>query len=104
MGPWCCTGAEQMSQRRRVPDRGDVAASAVADLLGLSLVDFNAREAALRERGFPEPDPTTGLYCVEAVDRWRLRRYPRLFPELTTAPAAAHAGAVFDQRIRQLDG
>jgi hypothetical protein len=93
-----------MSRRRRVPDRGDVAASAVADLLGLTLADFNSREAALRERGFPEPDPTTGLYCIEAVERWRLLRHPQLFPELTTAPTAAHASAVFDERIRRLNG
>jgi hypothetical protein len=73
-------------------------------LLGLSLADFEARRGALRERDFPEPDPTTGLYCIEAVDRWRLRRHTRLFPELTTAPAAAHADAVFGERLRRLNG
>jgi hypothetical protein len=93
-----------VSRPRRIPNRGDVVPSAVAELLGLSLADFNSRAAALRERGFPEPDPTTGLYCIEAVERWRLLRHPQLFPELTTAPGAAHAGAVFDQRIRRLDG
>jgi len=93
-----------MSRPRHIPARGDVTAAAVADLLGLSLSDFMARDQTLRARGFPEPDPTTGLYCIEAVDRWRLRRHPTLFPELTTAPAAAHAGAVFDQRIRRFNG
>ena len=93
-----------MSRRRRIPARGDVAASLVADLLGLSLTDFEARRPALRERGFPDPDPTTGLYCIEAVDRWRIRRHPRLFPELTSAPTAAHADAVFDERLRRFDG
>lgn len=93
-----------MSRRRRIPARGDVAASLVAELLGLSLTDFEARRPALRERGFPEPDPTTGLYCIEAVDRWRMRRHPRLFPELTTAPTAAHAEAVFGERLRRFDG
>ena len=93
-----------MSRRRRIPARGDVAASLVADLLGLSLTDFEARRPALRERGFPDPDPTTGLYCIEAVDRWRIRRHPRLFPELTSAPTATHAGTVFDERMRALDG
>ena len=94
-----------MSRPRRIPSRGDVAPSMVAELLGLSLSDFKDRLSPLREpRNFPEPDPTTGLYCIEAVDRWRLRRHPYLFPELTTAPAAAHAGAVFDERIRRLDG
>lgn len=54
-----------MSRSRRIPARGDVGASAVAELLGLSVPDFEARWPALRDRGFPEPDPTTGLYCVE---------------------------------------
>src|SRR5579862_942064 len=93
-----------MSRRRHIPERGDVAASAIADLLGLSVAEFEVRRAALRERGFPEPDPTTGLYCIEAVDRWRLRRHPRLFPELTTAPGAVHASAVFDDRLRAMQG
>jgi hypothetical protein len=93
-----------MSRPRSVPARGDVPEGTVAQLLGVSLADFEARRADLRDRGFPEPDPTTGLYCVEAVDRWRLRRHPLLFPELTTSPAAAHAGAVFDQRLRRLNG
>jgi hypothetical protein len=93
-----------MSRRRNIPARGDVAASAVAELLGLSVLDFEARRLALRERDFPEPDPTTGYYCVEAVDRWRLRRHPRLFPELTAVPAAAHAEAVFGERMRRFDG
>jgi hypothetical protein len=43
-----------MSRRRRIPARGDVAASLVAELLGLSLTDFEARRPALRKRGFPE--------------------------------------------------
>ena len=93
-----------MSRPHRVPLRGDVTASAVAELLGLSLADFEARRTELRNRSFLEPDPTTGKYCIEAVDKWRLRRYPRLFPELTTSPTAAHADAVFDDRMRRLDG
>ena len=62
----------------------------------------------------------SGLHCVSAVFLIRTRRpafiasklwtggayarHPRLFPELTSAPAAAHAGAVFDERMRALDG
>jgi hypothetical protein len=93
-----------MSRSRRVPTRGDVPAVVVAGLLGLSLPDFEARYPELRERDFPGPDPTTGLYCIEAVDRWRLRRHARLFPELTNAPAAAHADTVFGERLRRLNG
>ena len=93
-----------MSRPRRIPLRGDVTAAAVAELLGLSLSDFEARRTELRERNFPEPDPTTGKYCIEAVDKWRLRRYPHLFPELTATPGAAHAETVFDDRMRRLSG
>jgi hypothetical protein len=93
-----------MTRPRRIPARGDIAASLVAELLGLSLTDFEARQSALRERGFPEPDPTTGLYCIEALDRWRMGRHARLFPELTTAPTATHADAVFGERLRRFDG
>jgi hypothetical protein len=93
-----------MSRPRRIPVRGDVAPALVAELLGLSLADFKARLETLRARKFPDPDPTTGLYCIEPVERWRLLRHPQLFPELTAAPTAAHAGAVFDDRIRRLDG
>ena len=52
----------------------------------------------------PHPDPTTGLYCIEAVERWRLLRHPQLFPELTAAPTAAHAGTIFDERLRRFHG
>jgi hypothetical protein len=93
-----------MSRPRRIPVRGDIPAAAVAELLGLSVSDFHTKLEQLQERGFPRADLTTGLYCIEAVDRWRLRRHPTLFPELTTAPAAAHAGAVFEQRIRRFNG
>ncbi len=93
-----------MSRPRRIPYRGDVAPGLVAELLGLSLTEFNAQLEALHARKFPDPDPTTGLYCIEAVDRWRLHRHPYLFPELTATPTAAHAGAVFDARMRAFDG
>jgi hypothetical protein len=93
-----------MSRPRRIPVRGDIPAVAVAELLGLSVSDFYAKLDQLHECGFPGADPTTGLYCIEAVDRWRLRRHAQLFPELTTAPAAAHASAVFDERMRRLNG
>jgi hypothetical protein len=93
-----------MSRPRRIPVRGDVPEWVVAQLLGLNVPDFHARRAELRDRGFPEPDHTTGLYCIEAVDRWRLRRHAALFPELTTASTAAHAEAVFGDRLRRFNG
>jgi hypothetical protein len=70
-----------MGKRARIPDRGDVTPALVAQRLGLSAADFEAWRAELERRGFPTPDSTTGRYCIEAVDRWRLRRHPKLFPE-----------------------
>ena len=70
--------------------------------LGLTMPEFEARRGELEKRGFPEPDETTGRYCIEAVDRWRLRRHSRLFPELTAVPVAVDAGVVFAQRIARL--
>lgn len=44
-------------------------------------------------RGFPQPDETTGMYDLEAVDRWRKRQRPDLYPELTISPVAADAAS-----------
>ena len=88
-----------MSRPSRIPDRGDVAPCVVASRLGLTLLEFQARRSELERRGFPKTDETTGRYCIEAVDRWRLQRHPRLFPELTTVAGAVDAGAVFEQRM-----
>jgi hypothetical protein len=93
-----------MSRPARIPDRGDVPPSAVAQRLGMSLPDFEACRVELEHRGFPERDPTTGRYCIEAVDRWRLRRFPRLFPELTAVPMAVDARTVVEDRLRALEG
>jgi hypothetical protein len=93
-----------MTRPRRIPDRGDVTASIVAARLGLSPLEFEAQRGELEKRGFPDPDVTTGLYAIEAVDRWRLRRYPTLFPELTATPTAVHAEAVFHERMQRLGG
>jgi hypothetical protein len=93
-----------MGRPARIPDKGDVSAALIALRLGLSASDFEARRPELEKRGFPQVDPTTALYAIEAVDRWRLRRYPRLFPELTASHDATHAEAVFNERMQQLRG
>ena len=93
-----------MSRPTRVPDRGDVSPVMIAQRLGMSLADFEVCRNELERRGFPERDPTTGRYCIEAVDRWRLRRFPRLFPELTAIPTAVDARTVVESRLRSLEG
>jgi hypothetical protein len=93
-----------MGRSSYIPEKGDVPKGLVALRLGMSVADFDARRPELEKRGFPQADETTGMFCIEAVDRWRLRRYSRLFPELTAAPVAAHADTVFSERLSRLNG
>lgn len=62
---------------------GDIPAEKVARRLHLTLAAFESCKTRLFMRGFPRPDSDTGMYDLEAVDRWRHRRHPSLFPELT---------------------
>ena len=93
-----------MGRQPKIPERGDIPSALVARRLGLSADDFARCLPELQSRGFPEPDATTGLYAIEAVDRWRLRRYPRLFAELAAPATAIDAGVVFHARMRRIDG
>lgn len=65
----------------------DVPPEKAARRLHLTLPEFQDRLPQLLVRGFPPPDPTTGNFDLEAIDRWRRLRHPRLFPELTQPPA-----------------
>ena len=66
-------------------DPADIPAEKVARRLHLTAAQFEAVRPRLSMRGFPGPDPDTGMYCLEAVDRWRLQRHASLFPELPVA-------------------
>lgn len=88
-----------MGRPAHIPERGDVPATKVAALMGFERVeDFNLALPDLLRRGFPPADPTTGRWCIEAVDRWRKLRHQSLFPELTQASVAADARAVLGAR------
>jgi hypothetical protein len=93
-----------MGRPKRIPERGDVPPVSAAARLGLSLAEFEARLEDLASRGFPDADETTGHYCLEAVDRWRLRRHAKLFPELMHLPTARDASTVFAERMGRLSG
>lgn len=68
-------------------------ADKIARRLCLTGEQFDACRPRLFARGFPMPDETTGMYDLEAVDRWRKRQRPDLYPELTPAPAGAEVAA-----------
>lgn len=84
----------------------DVPPSVAARRLGLTPAEFEYRLPRLLSRGFPPADPDTGTYDLEAIDRWRHRRHPHLFPDqaatLTAPPVARDASQVVRQRIAGL--
>jgi hypothetical protein len=59
----------------------DIPPAAAARRLGLTLERFQEMLPDLLRRGFPAPDETTGHFCLEAIDRWRVRRFPQLFAQ-----------------------
>jgi hypothetical protein len=52
-------------------DPGDVPPEKAARRLHLTLAEFTEKLAKLRQRGFPSPDPTTGMFDLDAIDQWR---------------------------------
>src|SRR5436305_8505334 len=67
---------EPMSMRFRLPPGGDCPPIAAARRLWLTLEAFHDILPALQERGFPQADPTTGNFDLEAIDAWRRSRNP----------------------------
>jgi hypothetical protein len=55
--------------RFRVDPR-DVPADKAARRLHLTAAEFAVALPALVDRGFPPPDPTTGMFDLKAIDEW----------------------------------
>jgi hypothetical protein len=83
----------ETSKIRYRVDPGDVPPEKAARRLHLTVDEFNERLPNLLARGFPSADPDTGMYDLEAIDRWRKLRSPALFG-LTPATAVAQAVAI----------
>jgi hypothetical protein len=64
--------------------------------MGLTPDQFVECRRRLYARGFPVPDETTGLYDIEAIDRWRMRQRPDLYPEVQTALPAVEPAPRID--------
>ncbi|MEM8636136.1 MAG: hypothetical protein AAGF33_14275 [Pseudomonadota bacterium] len=65
-----------------IPEIGDVSAKHVAQRMGVSVDEFGEMLPDLLKRGFPDPDPTTGNWGIEAVDKWRQLRDADLLPAI----------------------
>lgn len=81
----------------------DVPPSVAARKLGLTEAAFREKLPELLGRKFPPPDPTTGHFDLEAIDRWQSARNPQLFG-LTASNEAKDAAAVVRDRLRTMSG
>ncbi|MGA0564122.1 hypothetical protein ACO2RV_16885 [Ancylobacter sp. VNQ12] len=75
----------------------DVPAAKAARRLHLTLVEFEAARPALHARGFPQPDPTTGMYDLKAIDGWMDSR-----SNLTGHSVARDSRHMFNERLANL--
>lgn len=75
----------------------DVPPAKAARRLHLTPAEFEAARPALHARGFPQPDPTTGMYDLKAIDGWMDRR-----SALTGPQAARDSRQVFSERLANL--
>ena len=78
----------------------DVPPLQAARRLGKSMAEFEAVLPKLIARGFPEPDPDTGNYDLDAIDAWRRARHPHLF--LTETRRARDARTVVSARLGEM--
>jgi hypothetical protein len=92
------------SNQIRFPvDPRDVPAEKAARRLHLSLAEFSAKLPALLARGFPHPDPTTGMFDLAAIDEWMTARHKGAATvSLTGEPSLRNANEVSGDRARRL--
>jgi hypothetical protein len=98
-----------MTLRFKLPPGGDVPPIVAARRIGLSLDAFRDVLPRLIARGFPPADPTTGNFDLDAIDEWRRRRFPHLYPlredlrgRLTSPATARDAKDVVHERVARL--
>lgn len=78
-------------------DPRDIPPDKAARRLHLSLAEFEAARARLERRGFPAPDPDTGMYDLKAIDAWMDGRH-----HLTAPREARDAHGVVAERIARM--
>ncbi len=86
-----------MTHLRTRVDPRDIPPSLAGRRLGLTESQFVEALPGLLVRGFPEADPTTGMFDLDAIDAWRRGRHPQLF--LTSPIQARDASAVVPARL-----
>lgn len=77
-----------VSIRSKVEPR-DVPPVKAARRLGLTLPEFELVNDSLLRRGFPRPDPTTGLYDLVKIENWMDARDLTIAPQQEPRPLDA---------------
>lgn len=77
-------------------DPRDVPPEKAARRMHLTPAEFHAMLPALIARGFPVPDPTTGMFDLKAIDCWMDER-----SGLTAKASKRDASSVVDQRLER---
>ena len=80
-------------------DPRDVMAAKAARRLGLTEQEFDSIKERLFARGFPRPDPDTGLYDLKAIEEWMDRR-----SNLTSPRQPRDAASGFASRLEGIRG
>ena len=78
----------------------DIPPAKVARRLHLTLPQFERVLGELQARGFPHPDPTTGMYDLVAIDAWMDARSG--LNTLTNPQRPRNAQEVFGERAEKL--
>jgi hypothetical protein len=76
--------------------------SKAARSLHLTVAEFTELRPRVEQRGFPLPDPDTGMYDMKAIDMWMDRRSG--LAGLTGGLIAHDASAVVAERLRSMRG
>src|SRR5262245_52387070 len=79
-------------------DPRDVPPEKAARRMHLTLADFEMKLPELLARGFPQRDPTTGMFDLEAIDQWMSARHCQA-PGLTAEAKPRNAQEVFNERL-----
>jgi hypothetical protein len=82
-------------------DPRDVPPEKAARRLHLTLAEFDSKLPELLARGFPRPDPTTGMYDLVAIDAWQDAR-SGLASRLTEQAPLRNAADVVRERSQRL--
>ena len=72
----------------------DIPAQKAARRLHLTEEEFEAVKDELFARNFPRPDPTTGMYDLDAIDVWMTRRH-----NLDAQPKLRDLRSEFEERL-----